>query len=183
MERLLQDIRYGTRSFFRQPGFTLTAILALALGIGANTAVFSVVYTVLLKPLPYPNADALLFIQDTYPAVPSASVSMLKFRTLESRARTLSALGAMSPVGLTLTGGGDPEQINATQVSASFMRAVGVQPLLGRWFTDEEDVPGGPPAIILSYGLWQRRFRGDPAVLNTAIHVNGVSRTIVGIST
>ena len=181
MERLLQDIRYGARSFLRQPGFTLTAILALALGIGANTAVFSVVYAVLLKPLPYPHADALLFIHDTYPAVPSASVSLLKFKTLESRTQTLSALGAMAPAGLTLTGNGDPEQIAATQVSASFMRAVGVQPLFGRWFTDEEDLPGGPPAIILSHSLWQRRFGGDRAVLNTATRVNGVSRTVVGI--
>ena len=181
MDRLLQDIRYGTRSFLRQPGFTLTAVLALALGIGANTAVFSVVYAVLLQPLPYPNAEALLFIRDTYPAVPSASVSFAKLKTLERRTQTLSALGGMAPAGLTLTESGDPEQISATRVSASFMRAVGVQPLLGRWFTDDEDLPSGPPAIILSHALWQRRFGGDPSVLNTSIQVSGVSRTIVGI--
>jgi putative ABC transport system permease protein len=181
MEALWQDIRYGGRSFLRQPGFTLTAILALALGIGANTAVFSVVYAVLLRPLPYPNPDALVYIIDTYPAVPSASISFAKLKALESRTRTLSALGGMAPAGLTLTGGGEPEQVSATRVSASLMRTIGVQPMLGRWFTDEEDLPSGPPAIILSHQLWQRRFGGDPGVLNTQIDVSGVSRTIVGI--
>ena len=181
METLWQDLRYGVRTFLRQPGFTVTAILALALGIGANTAVFSVVYAVLLKPLPYPKPDALVFIQDTYPAVPSASVSFGKLKALEERTRTLSALGGMSPVGLTLTGSGEPEEVAATRISASFMRAVGVQPLLGRWFSEEEDRPGGPAAIILSHRLWQRRFGGDPRVLNSATEVSGVSRTIVGI--
>jgi putative ABC transport system permease protein len=123
METLWQDLRYGVRTFLRQPGFTVTAILALALGIGANTAVFSVVYAVLLKPLPYPKPDALVFIQDTYPAVPSASVSFGKLKALEERTRTLSALGGMSPVGLTLTGSGEPEEVAATRISASFMRA------------------------------------------------------------
>lgn len=181
METLWQDVRYGARTFLRAPGFTLTAVLALALGIGANTAVFSVVYAVLLKPLPYPNPDALLFIRDTYPAVPLASVSVAKLEALESRNRTLSALGGMAPGSVTLTGSGDVEQISVTRISAPFMHAIGVPPLLGRWFTDDEDLPTGPPAIILSYELWQRRFGGDPAVLNTTVQVSGASRTIVGI--
>lgn len=181
MSSVLQDLRYGARGFLRQPGFTVTAVLALALGIGANTAVFSVVHAVLLRPLPYPNPDRLLFIHDTFPAVQSASVSFAKLKVLEGRTQTLSALGGMTPAGLTLTGSGDPEQISATRVSADFMPAIGVQPLLGRWFTDEEDLPNGPQSIIISYGLWQRRFGGDPGVLNTRIQVSGVSRTIVGI--
>ena len=181
MDTLWQDVRYGARSFLRAPGFTLTAVLALALGIGANTAVFSVVYAVLLKPLPYPDPDRLVFIQDTYPAVPSASVSFAKLEALAGRTQTLSTLAGMAPGSVTLTGSGDPEQISVTRVSAPFMEAIGVQPLLGRWFTRQEDLPNGPPAIILSYGLWQRRFGGDPAVLNTTIPVSGVSRTIVGI--
>ena len=181
MEKLLQDLRYGFRGFLRQPGFSLTAILALALGIGANTAVFSVVYAVLLKPLPYPDPDALILVHDTYPAVPSASVSFAKLVALRQQTRTLSALGGFAPAGLTLTGGAEPEQIAATRVSADFFRALNVAPLHGRPFTDEEDTPNGPRAIVLSYGLWQRRFGGDPGVLNTAIPVDGVSRTIVGI--
>jgi putative ABC transport system permease protein len=181
MEKLLQDVRYGCRGFLRQPGFSLTAILALALGIGANTAVFSVVYAVLLKPLPYPQPEALVLVHDTYPAVPSASVSFAKLVALRQQTRTLSALGGFAPAGLTLTGGSEPEQIAATRVSADFFKALNVAPLHGRWFTDEEDTPNGPKAIVLSYGLWQRRFGGDPAVLNTAIPVDGVPRTIVGI--
>jgi putative ABC transport system permease protein len=181
MEKLLQDVRYGLRSFLRQPAFSLTAIVALALGIGANTAVFSVVYAVLLKPLVYPKPDALVYIHDTYPAVSSASVSFAKLVALRERTRTLEALGGMAPTGLTLTGAGDPEQISATQISADFMRVVGVQPAHGRWFTTEEDLPNGPKAIILSHQLWKRRFGADPQVLNTSIAVSGVQRTVVGI--
>ena len=181
METLIQDLRYGARSFLRQPGFTITAVLALALGIGANTAVFSVVYAVLLKPLPYPQAEALVWIHDTYPAVPSASVSFPKFDTLRSRTQTLSALGAMTQAGLTLTGSDEPEQIAGMQVTAGFMEAVGVQPQYGRWFTADEDVPNGPRAIILSHPLWTRRFDGDPKVLNSAIQINGIPHTVVGI--
>jgi hypothetical protein len=181
METLLQDIRYGARSFLRQPGFTLTAILALALGIGANTAVFSVVYAVLLKPLPYPQPDALVFIHDTYPAVRSASVSFQKLEALRSRTGTLTALGGMAPAGLTLTGGGDPEQVTGTSVTTGFMEALGVQPQYGRLFTADEDSPTGPGAIILSHQLWTRRFGADPKVLNTPIQVNGTPRTVVGI--
>ena len=181
METLWQDIRYGARGFLRQPGFTLTAILALALGIGANTAVFSVVYAVLLRPMPYPDPDKLVYIIDTYPAVPNASISFAKLKALESGTRTLSALGGIAPAGLTLTGGVEPEQITATRISASMMRVIGVQPLLGRWFTDDEDLPNGPRAIILSSRLWHRRFGGDPQLLNSAIQVDGVARTVVAI--
>src|SRR5215210_5862199 len=181
MEKLFQDLRYGARGFLRQPGFTLTAILALALGIGANTAVFSVVYAVLLKPLPYPEPEALILVHDTYPAVSSAAVSFAKLVALRQQTRTLTALGGFAPAGLTLTGGLEPEQIQSTRVSADFFRALNVAPLQGRWFTDEEDTPNGPRAVILSYGLWLRRFGGDIGVLNTAIAVDGAPRTIVGI--
>ena len=181
MEKLLHDIRYGLRSFIQQPGFTVTAILALALGIGANTAVFSVVYGVLLRPLPYPNADALVFVHDTYPAVQSASVSFPKLVALRQATTTLTALGGFAPIGLTLTGGTEPEQVPGFRATADFFKALAVSPLHGRWFTEEEDRPNGPKAIILSYALWQRRFGGDPSVLNTSIPIDGVPRTVVGI--
>ena len=181
MEKLVQDLRYGLRTFLRQPGFTLTAVIALALGIGANTAVFSVVYAVLLRPLPYPDPHALVFVRDTYPAVPDASVSFAKFTALKQQTRTLAALGAVTPAGLTLTGGGEPEQVRGSRISASLLHVIGVAPLHGRWFTDAEDLPGGPRAVILSHQLWTRRFGADPKVLDTTVSVNGVSRTIVGI--
>lgn len=181
MEKLLQDIRYGARTFLRQPGFTLTAVLALALGIGANTAVFSVVYAVLLKPLPYPNPGALVFVQDTYPAMPFASVSFAKLNALQQGTTTLSGLGGMASAGLTLTGTGDPEQVAARRISADFLEAIGVPPLFGRLFTAEEHLPAGPKAIILSHQLWTRRFAADPQVVGTVLPVDGVARTIVGI--
>jgi putative ABC transport system permease protein len=180
MDFLLQDLRYGLRAFIRQPIFSLTAIVALALGIGANTAVFSVVYAVLLKPLPFPDPDALVYIHDSYPAVASASVSFAKLEALRDANRTLADLGGLAPVGLTLTGG-EPEQIPATRATAAFFRALAVPPLFGRWFNDDEDTPGGSLAIVLSYPLWQRRFGGDPRVIGETTAVDGRSRTIVGV--
>lgn len=181
MEQVFQDIRYGLRTFLRQPGFTLTAVIALALGIGANTAVFSVVYAVLLRPLPYPDPAALVYVRDTYPAVPDASVSFAKFMALKQQTRTLAALGAVTPAGLTLTGSGQPEQVRGSRISASLLAVMGVQPLHGRWFTDAEDLPGGPRAVILGHQLWTRRFGADPKVLETTVSVDGVARTVVGI--
>ena len=181
MDKLLQDLRYGARGFLRQPGFTLTAVLALALGIGANTAVFSVVYAVLLKPMPYPDPGALVYIHDTYPAVPSASVSFAKLQAIRSETKSLVAVGGMAPTGVTLTGSAQPEQVSATQISHDLMKVIDVPPLYGRPFTPEEDLPSGPKAIILSHQLWKRRFGADPKVLNSTISVDGVSRTIVGI--
>jgi predicted permease len=165
----------------RHPGFALTAVLALALGIGANTAVFSVVYAVLIKPLPYPDPDALVNVHDTYPAVSSASVSFPKFVALRDKTRTLTALGAVTRSGLTLTGSAEPEQVAAATVSADFFTALGVTPILGRSFTAEEDLPNGPKTIVLVESLWRRRFGGDPRIIGRAIQVNGLDRTIVGV--
>ena len=181
MEQLVQDLRGGLRGFLRQPAFSLAAVIALALGIGANTAVFSVVYGVLLKPLPFPDPGALVIVHDTYPAVASASVSFPKLLALKEGTRTLEALGGFSPTGVTLTGTGDPEQVAGFRVSADFFRALKVEPLLGRWFTDDEDRPSGPRAIMLSESLWRRKFGADPKVVGEAITVDGVARTVVGV--
>ena len=124
MEHFIQDLKYGARTLIRQPGFALTAVLALALGIGANTAVFSVVYAVLLKPLPYPKPDALIYVHDTYPAVTFASVSAAKYVALRDRNSTLEALGAHAPANVTLTGDGEPEQVPGSRVSAGLFKAM-----------------------------------------------------------
>jgi putative ABC transport system permease protein len=116
VEQLIQDLRYGLRTFIRQPAFALTAILALALGIGANTAVFSVVYAVLLKPLPFSHPDQLIYVHDTYPAVTFASVSWPKFLALRDGTRTLSSLAAIGPASLNITGRGEPQQVIASRV-------------------------------------------------------------------
>jgi putative ABC transport system permease protein len=182
MDRLIQDLRYALRTFIRQPVVTVTAIAALALGIGANTAVFSVVYGVLLKPLPYPDPDALIYVHDSYPAVRFASVGFAKYVALRERNRTLVALGAMAPIGLTLTASGaEPEQVGGSRGSADVFKAMRVEPLHGRWFTADEDQPGGAPVILLSHTLWMRRFGADPRVVGTTITVDGQARTVTGV--
>ena len=181
MDRFFQDVRYGFRTFLRQPGVAATAILALALGIGANTAVFSVVYAVLLKPLPFPDPQQLVYVHDTYPAVTFASVSLRKLEALRDRNRTLVGLAGTSPVGLTLTGRGDPEQIGGTSVTDGFFKVLGVTPAHGRPFLPEENAGNGSAVIMLSYGLWQRRFGGDPAVVGQSALVDGVPRVITGV--
>jgi putative ABC transport system permease protein len=181
MAVLLQDLRYGVRVCVRQPVFALTAILALALGIGANTAVFSVVYAVLLRPLPYPEPSALIYVHDTYPAVTLASVSEAKYLALRDRNSSLLALGAVGPANITLTGRGEPEQITGAAVSADFFRALQVPAAIGRWFTADEDRPNSTPVIVLGHGLWQRRFGSDPAVVGSVVTIDGRARTIVGV--
>jgi putative ABC transport system permease protein len=182
MDRLIQDTRYALRSFILQPVVTVTALAALALGIGANTAVFSVVYGVLLKPLPYPEPEALIYVHDSYEAVQFASVGFTKYVALRDRNRTLDALGAGAPIGLTLTGSGsEPEQVAGSRVSADLFRAVRVEPLHGRWFTRDEDQPGAPLVIVLGHAVWTRRFGADPRVVGSAIVVDGQSRTVTGI--
>jgi MacB-like periplasmic core domain/FtsX-like permease family len=181
MDRLLQDLRYGIRTFVRQPAFSLTAILALALGIGANTAVFSVVYGVLLKPLPYPDPGALIYMHDTYPAVTFASVSAAKYLALRSGNRSLEALGAHTPGNVTLTGGAEPEQVPGSRVSAEMFEVMRVPALHGRWFSSEEDLPNSDSVIVISHSLWQRRFGSDQSIVGSVITVDGQSRTVVGI--
>ena len=161
MEHFIQDLRYGFRTLVRQPAFALTAILALALGIGANTAVFSVVYAVLLKPLPFPHPEQLLFLHDFSPALPQGSVSWAKFVALRDNNRSMTALAAIAPNNVTVTGRGEPQQLFAFNVSGDFFTMFDVAPERGRLLTREDDVPNGGKVIVLSYGLWQRRFGGD----------------------
>ncbi|HET7617599.1 MAG TPA: ABC transporter permease, partial [Vicinamibacterales bacterium] len=173
MDQLLQDLRYGCRTLVRHPGFALTAILALALGIGANTAVFSVVDAVLLKPLPFANPAQLIYAHDTYPAVPNASVSWPKFTALRDGNRTLAALGAIAPGNVTMTSNGEPEQVVAYRVSGDFFTVFNVAPALGRLINRGDDVPNGGHVIALSDGLWRRRFAADPNIVGQAIMVDG----------
>ena len=181
MEQILHDIRYGLRTFIRQPAFALTAILALALGIGADTAVFSVVYAILLKPLPFPQPQQLIFAYDTFPAVPYAAVSWPKYLALRDGARTLTALGALAPGTVTITGRGEPQQAAAMRVSGDFFKVFEVSPAYGRWLNRDDDVPNGGKAIVLSWALWQRRFGGDARIVGQAMTVNGEAYTVAGI--
>jgi putative ABC transport system permease protein len=178
---MFHDLKYAWRSLFRSPAVTLTAVLTLALGIGANTAIFSVVYALLLKPLPFREPDRLIYVHDTFPAVANASMSWPKFLALRDGNRTLDALAATASGTLTITGRGEPQQVVATRVTGDFFKVLGVRPLAGRGIVRADDVPNGAPVVVLTYGLWQRAFGGDPGIVGAAITADGAERTVIGI--
>lgn len=183
MSTFLHDLRYGARALARQPLFTLVATLTLALGIGANTAVFSVVDAVLLRPLPYPEPERLVFINGRTPDFPRASISLPDFLDWRAGQRSFEDLTMVRRGGFALsTGNGvTPEVVQGAQVTAEFFQVLGVGPLRGRDFTPEEDTPGGPRAVILGEDLWRRRFGADPAAIGRRVTVDGISREIVGV--
>ena len=181
MRNLLQDIRYGLRILWKSPGFALVTILALAIGIGANTAIFSIVNGVLLRPLPFKTADRLVFLSEWSQQVPDMSVSYPNYQDWRDQSTVFEQLAAFRSAGYILTGAGDPERLTAREVSASFFPALGVTPALGRNFSSDEDKPGANRTVILSYGLWQRRFGGNPNIIGQAITLNNQSYTVVGV--
>jgi putative ABC transport system permease protein len=167
----------------KKPGFTVVAVLALALGIGANTAIFSVIYTVLLSPLPYPNADRLVWIWETNPAsdIKTEPASLPNFNDWKTQSRSFEGMAAFAKSALTLTSEREPERIRACIVSANFLSVLGVEPIMGRNFLAEENEPGKNRVVILSHSLWQRRFGANPGILNQAITLNGNPYTVVGV--
>src|SRR5215216_3693275 len=166
METLIQDLRYGFRTLLKNPSFTGIAILALALGIGANTAIFSVVNAVLLRSLPYKEPDRLIVPATVKPGdYDRGSVSYADVMDWQKEEQVFASVAAFQPRNVDLTGNGDPARVQAAQVSEDYFRVMGVEPLLGRTFLAEEQQPNGPRAVILSYGLWQSRFGADPSVL------------------
>ena len=181
METFLQDVRFALRLFARNPWFAALAVVALALGIGANTAVFSVVHAVLIKPLPFPNPDALVAVYDTQPFCPTCPASFPKYVDWRDQNAVFDAIGGSSPGSSVLTGKGNPERIRTTRVTASLFRVFQLAPVVGRWISEDEDKPGGAPVAVLSYGFWQERFAGDPNVVGQTIVLDGITRTIVGV--
>ncbi len=182
LEGVGDDVRYAGRAFRRSPVFAAGAILTLALGIGANVAVFAFVNGLLLQPLPFPKPDRLVAVEDLLPAYPGEGlpVSALNFEDWQKRQRVFSAMAIYLEAPMVLTGSGDAERVFGARSSASLFRALGVAPASGRTFTDEEDRRGGPPVVVISHGLWQRRFGGEPAVGRTLL-VDEVPRTVVGV--
>lgn len=181
MQTLFQDLRYGARMLFKNPGITFVVILALALGIGANTAIFSVVDAVLLRPLPYPESDRLVFLNETSKAMDEISVSYPNFTDWRNQNHVFENIGVYNRSSYNLTGVGDAERIITGQVSADMFAALRVNPALGRLFTNDEDKPGGTPVVLLSYPLWQRRFGGQANILNQQLMLNNKSYTVIGI--
>src|SRR3954469_23973065 len=182
MDRIVSDVRYAARAVFKNPRFTLVAVAALALGIGANAATFSVVSAVLLQPLPYPEASRLVRVCREFQSNPQCVTSIPKYMTWE-RAQAFDAIAAydFEAPGLNLSGGDRPEQIKGIHVSTNYFRVFGAIPLVGRTFNAEEDRPGGPRVVVVSQRLWQSHFAGDPQIVGKSIALNGDSYTVVGV--
>ena len=180
---LLQDVRYGVRKLGKNPGFTLMAVLTLALGIGANTAIFSFVNGILLRPLPYPEPGRVLSVFTTYlpRGVPRDIFSPRNFFDLEEQNDSFEAMGTHYGAGFDLTDSGEPIIVPAQRVTSGFFPALGVQPLLGRTFLPEEDRETSANSVVLEYGLWQDRYGGDKQIIGKSIHLTGQPYVVVGV--
>ena len=179
----MQDVRFAGRTLWRSPGFTVTAILALALGIGANTAIFTVINTVLLQPLSYPGADRIVQLMRQYPHGEGTSVSIPKFNVWHEQKDVFaaSAIYDFAGPGINVTGGERPEQIKGIRASQEYFAVFGASVAVGRTFSEDEDRPGGPKVAVISNGLWRSRFAGDPAVVGKSILLADEPYTIVGV--
>jgi putative ABC transport system permease protein len=189
IEDFMQDVRHNLRTLRKDPGFTAVAVITLALGIGANTAIFSVVNAVLLRPLPYYDPQRLVYITGITEHDNNGNgvrgreelSGAADYIHWQAESKSFDHLILFSPGPIHLTGGGEPEQLNSVRVTANLFPALGVAPQLGRAFTQEEDRPGGEPVAILSHAFWQRRFGGDPGIIGKSLTLDGRSRQVIGV--
>jgi predicted permease len=185
LEQLAQDCRYAIRTLRRNPGYAAVAILTLALGIGANTAIFNVVYAVLLEPLPYARPRELVtissYIAQTRSRFPTLPIRAVDFLELRRSSRELSELSAVSGAAFNLTGAGEPERLHGARVSSNFFSMVGIEPAIGRAFAADEDEPGRDQVVILSHELWLGRFGGDSQIVGRPVSLDGRSFTVIGV--
>ena len=183
LEELRQDLRYGARRLVKNPGFTVVAVITLALGIGANTAIFSVVNTVLLQPLPYKDSDRLMMVweENTRQGFPRNSLSAANYIDWRDQNQVFEGTAVLAHQSFNLTGAGEPERIDGRRVSTSLFGVLGVEPQLGRAFLPEEDQAGSNRVVIISHGLWQRRFGSDTSIIGKPLALNGESYTVVGV--
>ncbi len=181
IETLFRDLRYGLRTLRQSPGFTSVATITLALGIGATTAIFSVVYAFLLRPLPYQDPAALVVLNETTPKVGLVSVSYPDFLDWRAQSRAFSQMAVVHNEEFNLSGIDQPEDVSGAAVSPNFLAMLGVLPLLGRDFDASEEKPGARPVVLLSYQLWQSHFGGDPSAIGRSITLNGRAFTIMGV--
>ncbi|MEK6323112.1 MAG: ABC transporter permease [Acidobacteriota bacterium] len=181
METLLNDARYAIRTLLRSPGFSAVAVLALALGIGANTAIFSVVNGVLLKSLSFPEPERLVALYESSEREPAMAVAYPNYLDWRAQQTVFENLAARMPAGGVLTGEGEPERVIGRWVTASFFPTLGVRPQLGRFFDEDEDKLGAERVMVLSYGLWQRYYGGDPNLIGKTIFYNSEGWTVIGV--
>ena len=183
MHTLAQDLKYALRSIRKSPGIAAIAIVTLALGIGANTAIFSVVNGVVLRPLAYEDPEQLVFIQTGFPNIGFDEfwISAPEYLQYRDASQSFDDMGAFNTFEVSLTGGDAPLRVSAAAATASLFTTLGVDALIGRTFTTDEDSPVGPQVALLSYGLWGRAFGARETVLGETIDVNGAPRTVVGV--
>jgi putative ABC transport system permease protein len=183
METLLQDLRYSIRMLLKSPGFAAIAVLCIAIGIGANTAIFSVVNAILLRPFPYADPDRIVAVHEVQPKrdVDRAGLSNLDYQDLREQAASFSSLTAYTQRSLTFSGEGDPERVEGASIAWNLFPFLGVKPALGRTFHENEDRVGAPGVVLLSHELWMRRFNGDPGIVGRTILVNAAAHTVVGV--
>jgi putative ABC transport system permease protein len=181
LETLAQDLRYGWRTLLKSPGFATAALFTLALGIGANTAIFSVVYGVLLEPLPFRDAAHLVLLHETTPRVGDVSVSYPNFQDWRSQSHSFSEMAAVNPVKFNMAGSNQPENIGGLAVSPNFLPMMGVRPVIGRGFTADEEKAGTARVVLLRYALWQSRFGADRSAIGQTIRLDSQTVTIVGV--
>jgi len=183
MRNIWQDLRYGARMLMKKPGFTLIAVITLALGIGANTAIFSVVNAVLLRPLPYEQPERLVALYVALPTLgyPRTGLSEAEFVSLRQDNRSFAEIAGWSWVQGTLRGMREPDRVAAPRATANFFRTLGVKVALGRDFNAEEELAGKNNVVVLSHAFWQRKFSGDPAVIGRALDLDGDSVTVIGV--
>src|SRR5215210_2040962 len=180
MNTYMKDLRYGLRMMLRNPGFTVVAVFVLALGIGANSVIFSVVNAVLLRPLPYADPDRLVIMWEKS-ATQDTSVSYPNFIDWRDQNQVFKHVAAFRRDSFNLIGAGEPERLSGRMISSSFFSTLGVKPMRGRDFAAEEDRAGGNPVVILNYGFWQRRFGGAEDILGQSLSLNNQSYMVVGI--
>ena len=178
---VLADLRIAARLLRRSPAFTFVSVLTLGLAIGATTAIFSVIEPVLLQPLPYPDAERLVLVWERNPDGTRDNVGFATFRDLVAQSHTLERAAAIGEWQPTLSDNGEPERVQGDRVSWTYFRTLGVQPALGRDFLESEDLPGNNQVVILSHGLWQRRYGGDSSIIGSAIAIDGNPMTVVGV--
>src|SRR6266542_2074461 len=196
MPTVLQDLRYAVRLLVKSPGFTVIAVAVLALGVGVNTAIFSVVNAVVLRPLPYSHSDRLVWIAESIPALKSEAATGGDYVDWKDQNHTLDRIaaydttyrgslreGAHGPgsADFNLTGRGTPARVHGAFVSASFFATLGVEPQLGRAFTENEDQPSGPHVVVLMHSFWQQYFGSDPHVLGQTVSLDSAPYTVVGV--
>jgi putative ABC transport system permease protein len=181
METLIQDLRYGLRILVRSPGFTTVAVLTLAIGIGANSAIFSVVNTTLLRPLPYHEPERLVGLWEESPQLKEMSVSWPNYLDWKEQSRAFERLAATRAANATLTGEGAAERMDVREVTAEFLATLGCRPALGRDFSAEDDRPESEPVVIVSHGTWRRRFASDPGLVGRRLILDDTPTTVIGI--